>query len=61
MAFPCVSAGAELACNVGGLGSIPELRKSPLEKGKAPTSVFLREEFHGPYSAWSRKESDTTE
>ena len=31
MGFPCVSAGAELACNVGGLGSIPELGKSPGE------------------------------
>jgi len=27
--FPCGSAGKESACNVGGLGSIPGLRRSP--------------------------------
>ena len=30
-----------------------------LEKGKAP--VFWPGEFHGLYSPWGRKESDTTE
>ena len=29
--FPCGSAGKECACNVGGLGSIPGLRRSPGE------------------------------
>ena len=34
----------------------------PLEKGKAiPTPVFWPGEFHGLYSPWGRKESDTTE
>ena len=38
----------------------------PLEKGVAPTPVFLPEEFHGQrslagYSPWGRRESDTTE
>ena len=33
----------------------------PLEKGKASTPVFWPGEFHGLYSPWSRKESDTTE
>ena len=33
-----------------------------LEKGKAtPTPVFQPGEFHGLYSPWGRKESDTTE
>ena len=32
-----------------------------LEKGKASTPVFWPGEFHGLYSPWSRKESDTTE
>ena len=33
--------------------------EDPLEKGKAP--VFWPGEFHGLYSPWDRKESDTTE
>ena len=35
--------------------------EDPLEKGKAPTPVFWPGEFHGLYSPWVRKESDTTE
>ena len=31
MGFPGSSAGKELTCNAGGLGSIPELRRSPGE------------------------------
>ena len=31
MGFPCGSAGKESACNVGDLGSIPGLRRSPGE------------------------------
>ena len=31
------------------------------EKGKATTPVFWPGEFHGLYSPWGRKESDTTE
>ena len=34
--------------------------EDPLEKGKA-TPVFWPREFHGLYSPWGRKESDTTE
>ena len=34
--------------------------EDPLEKGKA-TPVFWPGEFHGLYSPWGRKESDTTE
>ena len=53
------------ACNVGGLGSIPSLGRS-LERGMAPTAVFLPGEFHGQwslvgYSLWGCKELDTTE
>ena len=41
-------------------------REDPLEKGMAPTPVFLPGEFHGQrglgvYSPWGPKESDTTE
>ena len=35
--------------------------EDPLEKGKLPTSVFWPGEFHGLYSSWGHKESDTTE
>ena len=35
--------------------------EDPLEKGKATHSVFWPREFHGPYSPWDCKESDTTE
>ena len=38
--FLCGSAGKESACNIGDLGSIPELRRSP-EKGKAIHSSIL--------------------
>ena len=33
----------------------------PLEKGKVPTPVFWPGEFHGLYSPWGCKGSDTTE
>ena len=41
-------------------------QKDPLEKGMAPTPVFLFGEFHGQrtlvgYSSWGHKESDMTE
>ena len=32
-----------------------------LEKGKATISVFWPGEFHGLYSPWGHKESDSTE
>ena len=35
--------------------------EDPLEKGKLPTPVFWPGEFHGLYSPWGCKESDTTE
>ena len=35
--------------------------QDPLEKGKATTPVFWPGEFHGLYSPWGHKESDTTE
>ena len=36
-------------------------QEDPLEKGMAPTPVFLSGEFHGLYSPWGHKESDTTQ
>ena len=46
---------------------VPSLgQEDPVEKGMLPSPVFLPGEFHGRrclagYSAWCRKESDTTE
>ena len=41
-------------------------QENPLEKGMAPTAVFLPGEFNGQrslasYSLWGHKESNTTE
>ena len=59
MGFPCGSAGKESACNVGDLGSIPGLGRSPAEGKWQPIPVFWPREFHGLYSPWGHKESDT--
>ena len=53
--FPGGSDDKESACNVGDLGSIPGLVRSPGE-GKLPTPVFWPGEFHGLYSPWGHKE-----
>ena len=49
--FPCGSAVKESTCNVGDL-----VWEDPLEKGNISHS-----KFHGLYSPWGCKESDTTE
>ena len=41
MGFSGSSAGKESACNVGDLGSIPGLGRSPWRRAWQPTSVFL--------------------
>ena len=61
MGFPDSSVGKESACNVGDLGSIPGLGRSPGEGERLPTPVSWPGEFHGLYSPWGHKESDTTE
>ena len=60
MGFPGGSAGKESAHNAGDLGSIPGLGRS-LGEGKGYTPVFWPGEFHGLYSPWGCRESDTTE
>ena len=66
MGFPGNSDGKESTCIAGDLGSIPGfdpwVGKIPWRrKERLPTPVFWSGEFHGLYSQWSRKESDTTE
>ena len=48
--FPGGSDGKESACNVGNLGSIPGLGRSPGEGNGQPTPVFWPGEFHGQKS-----------
>ena len=62
------SEGKVSACNVGDLGSIPGLGRSPGEGYGNPTPVFLPGEAHGwrrlvgyIYSPGDRRELDTTE
>ena len=50
LSFPCCSAGKESACNLGDLGLIPRLGRSPGEGNGLPTPVFWPGEFHGWYS-----------
>ena len=59
--FPCGSAVKESACNVGDLSSVPGLGRFPWRRERVPTPVFWPGEFHGLYSSWGHKESDTTE
>ena len=54
--FPHGSAGEESVYNAGDLGS-----KIPWRKRRLPTPIFWPGEFHGLYSPWDLKESDTTE
>ena len=58
--FPGDLAGKKSACNVGYLGLIPGFGKIPWRKERLPTPVWPGE-FHGLYSPWGCKESDTTE
>ena len=45
MGFPCGSAGKEFACNVGDLGSIPGLGRSPGEGKGYPLQYSGLENF----------------
>ena len=57
--FPCGSAGKESACNVGALGSISGLRRSPGEGRGYPFQYSGLENFtdcmvHGVAKSWTR-------
>ena len=58
--------GKEPACNVGDVGSIPGLGRSPGGGHGNPLQYSCLENPHGlkilvGYSPWGHKESDTTE
>ena len=60
MGFPGVSDGKEYACNVGDLGSIPELGRSPGGGHGNPVQYSFLENPHGQgslagYSPWVTK------
>ena len=64
--FPGGSAGKESVCNVGDLGLIPRLGRSPGGGHSNPLQYSCLENSHGQRSLegcspWGRKESDTTE
>ena len=59
MVFPCGSAGKESACNVGDLGLIPGLGRSPGEGKGYPLQYSGLE--NSMDSLWGCKESDMTE
>ena len=61
MGFPGSSAGKEFACSARDPSSIPGSGRFPWRRDKLPTPVFWPGEFHGLYSLWDCKESDTTE
>ena len=58
--FPCSLVGKESACNAGGPGFDPGVRKIPWRRKWQPISVFLPEESHRQrsltgYSPWGGK------
>ena len=60
MGFPCGSADKESSCNVGDLGSIPGLGRSPGE-GKGYPLKYSGLENCMDYIVWGCRESDVTE
>ena len=61
LGFPGGSDSKESACNVGDLGSIPGLGRSPGEGNGNPLQYSCLEKPHGQRSPWGCKELDTTE
>ena len=66
LGFPGGSDSKESTCNVGDLGSIPGLGRSPAGRHGNPLQYSCLENPHGQrslagYSKWGLKESDTAE
>ena len=59
LGFSCGSAGKEYACNVGDLGLIPGLGRSPAEGNSYPLQ-YSGLENSMDNSPWGRKELDVT-
>ena len=64
--FPGDASGKESTCNLGDLGSIPRLGRSPGGEQDNPLQYSCLENSHGQRSLvgdspWDRKESDTAE
>ena len=57
----CIAGRFFKECNARDLGSIPGSEGSPGERKGYPLQWFWPGEFHGLYSPWGCKESDTTE
>ena len=60
LGFPCGSAGKESAAMQETWVQSLDW-EDPLEEERLPTPVVWPREFHGLYSPWGHKESDTTE
>ena len=61
LGFPCGSTGREIHLQCGRPGFTPWVGKIAWKRKRLPTPVFWPGEFHGLYSPWGHKESDTTE
>ena len=61
LGFPCSSDGKELACNVGDLGLIPGLERSPGKRKGYPLQYSDLDNFMDCISPWCPKELDKTE
>ena len=61
LGFPCGSAGKKISLQCGRPGFDPWVGKIPWRRERLPTPVFWPRKFHGLYSPWNCKESDTTE
>ena len=63
LGFPSGSAGKESPCNVGDLGSIPGMGRSPRGGHGNPLQYSCLENSHSQvtWGPWGRKESDMTE
>ena len=60
-AFPCGSVGKKTCLQCRTPGFDPWVGKIPWRRERLSTPVFWPREFHGLYSSWGHKESDTTE
>ena len=60
LGFPGGSAGKESTRSAGDLGSISGVGKILWKRERLPTPVFRPGEFHGLYSPWGLKKSNTT-